>query len=544
MPAPRPVPQLARDLGLREDDLEPYGPWKAKVRLAALARLEREKPQGKLVLVTSINPTKHGEGKTTITIGLAQGLAHTGRKPVIALREPSLGPVFGVKGGATGGGQASLVPAEDVNLHFTGDMHAITSANNLLATLVDNHLHFGNELGLDPTRITWRRCLDMNDRALRSVVVGLGGPTHGPARESAFVITAASEVMAVLCLATGVEDLKKRLGDIIVGHRRDGKAVRARDLKAQGAMALLLKDALQPNLVQTCDGVPAVVHGGPFANIAHGANSVLATRLALRLGDLVVTEAGFGADLGFEKFLHIVARPTGLVPACAVVVVTVRALKHHGGLEEDKASLEALRRGLPNLDKHLDIVRHFGIRPVVAINRFAGDTEPELRMLLTHCEKSGVPAAVAEAFQRGGEGAADLARLVAKAVEGPVKPTYVYHPDEDLRTKVEKVARVVYGAEGVDWDHTAEQSLQRLRDLGLQGLPVCIAKTQYSLSDQAHLLGRPKGWRLAIRDLFPSAGAGFVVAIAGEMMLMPGLGKTPAAERMDLDAEGHITGVS
>lgn len=543
MPAPRPVTELAKDLGLRADELETYGPWKAKVRLAAIARLAKERPQGKLVLVTSINPTKHGEGKTTVTIGLAQGLQRIGKRAVIALREPSLGPVFGLKGGATGGGQSSLVPAEDINLHFTGDLHAITSANNLLATLVDSHLHFGNELGLDPTRVTWRRCLDMNDRALRQIVTGLGGTTNGPAREGAFVITAASEVMAALCLAGGVEDLKKRLGDIIVGYRRDGKAVRARDLKAQGAMAVLLKDAIQPNLVQSTEGVPALVHGGPFANIAHGTSSVLAARLAERLGEFVVTEAGFGADLGFEKFLHIFTRGSGIAPACAVVVVTVRALKHHGGAEDGKESLEALRRGLPNLDKHLDIVRAFGVRPVVAINRFQGDTEPELRLLLQHCEKAGAPAAVIDCFARGGEGAEEVARLVAKAAEGGGKPTFVYHPDEDLRTKVEKVARVVYGADGVDWDHAAEQSLQRLRDLGLHGLPVCIAKTQYSLSDQPHLLGRPKGWRLAIRDVLPSAGAGFVVALAGEMVLMPGLGKSPAAERMDLDPDGTVRGV-
>ncbi|HEV8358870.1 MAG TPA: formate--tetrahydrofolate ligase, partial [Candidatus Thermoplasmatota archaeon] len=391
---PRPVLDLARDLGLRAEELESYGPWKAKVRLPAIERLGRERPQGKLVVVTSINPTKQGEGKTTVTIGLAQGLQRLGKRAVIALREPSLGPVFGVKGGATGGGASSLVPAQDINLHFTGDMHAVTAANNLLATLIDSHIHFGNALALDPTRIAWPRCLDMNDRALRQVVVGLGGSTHGPPREAGFVITAASEVMAILCLASGVEDLKVRLGRIIVGYRRDGSAVRASDLKAEGAMAVLLKDAIEPNLVQSTEGVPALVHGGPFANIAHGTSSVLAARLAERLGDFVVTEAGFGADLGFEKFLHIFARTSGLAPACAVVVVTARAMKHHGGAPEEGEDLAALRRGLPNLDQHLDIVRAFGVEPIVAINRFPHDTEAELAALREHCARAGVRVAL------------------------------------------------------------------------------------------------------------------------------------------------------
>jgi formate--tetrahydrofolate ligase len=436
------------------------------------------------------------------------------------------------------------VPSDDINLHFTGDKHAITAANNLLATLVDSHIHFGNALGLDPTRVTWRRSVDMNDRALRNIVLGLGGPTHGPPREGGFVITAASEVMAILCLATDVEDLKRRLGAIIVGSTRDGKAVRARDLQAQGAMAVLLKDAIRPNLVQSGEGCPALVHGGPFANIAHGTSSVLAARLGLRLGELVVTEAGFGADLGFEKFMHIFAPAAGVSPACAVVVVTARALKHHGlTREEGKEDLEALRRGLPNLDKHLEIVRAFGVQPVVALNKFTGDTEPELRLVLAHCQKGGVPAAIIDCFGQGGQGAEDLARLVAEAAARPSHPAGLYHPDEDLRTKVEKVARVVYGAEGVDWDHQAQQSLARLKELGLDKLPVCIAKTQYSLSDQPSLLGRPKGWHLTIRDMLPSAGAGFVVALAGDVVLMPGLSRSPAAERMDLGPDGKPVGV-
>jgi formate--tetrahydrofolate ligase len=534
---------VARDLGLRDDDLEGYGAWKAKVRLAALERLSKERPAGKVVLVTAINPTKHGEGKTTVTVGLAQGLAALGKEPIIALREPSLGPVFGIKGGATGGGASSLVPGDDINLHFTGDLHAITAANNLLATLVDNHLHFGNALGLDPTRVTWKRCLDMNDRALRNVVLGLGGPAHGPPREGGFVITAASEVMAVLCLAKDAADLKQRLGTIIVGYRRDGTAVRARDLKAEGAMAVLLKDALLPNLVQSTEGVPALVHGGPFANIAHGTSSVLAARLAQRLGEYVVTEAGFGADLGFEKFLHIFARSGGPAPACAVLVVTLRALKHHGdgdGLGED---LGALRRGLPNLDQHLAIVRAFGVPVVVALNRFQGDSAAEERLVLEHCAKAGVPAAVTDCFARGGAGAIELGKLVVEAAAKEPAPRFLYHLEEDLRTKVEKVARLVYGAEGVDWDHAAEQSLARLKDLGLGNLPVCIAKTQYSLSDQPALRARPKGFRISVRDVLPSAGAGFVVALAGDMVLMPGLGKVPAAERMDLDPQGGVHGV-
>ncbi|MCA1812885.1 MAG: formate--tetrahydrofolate ligase [Halobacteriales archaeon] len=543
---PRPVTELAVDLGLRPEEIERYGTWKCKVHLAAVERLRRERPEGKIVLVTAINPTKHGEGKTTVTIGLAQGLARIGKRAVIALREPSLGPVFGVKGGATGGGKSTLVPAEDINLHFTGDLHAITSANNLLSTLIDAHLHHGNELGLDPTRITWPRCLDMNDRALRDIVTGLGGPTNGPAREGHFVITAASEVMAILCLSDGVADLRQRLGNIIIGYRRDGGAVRARDLHAQGAMAVLLKDAIQPNLVQSCEGVPALVHGGPFANIAHGTSSLLAAQLGLRLGDFVVTEAGFGADLGFEKFMDIFCRRSGLYPACAVLVVTARALKHHGGMAEEAQGedLGALRRGLPNLEKHLEIVRAFGVPPVVAINRFAQDTDAEMNLLLAHCEKLKVPAAVTDCFARGGEGAEQLAHLVAKVGEASArKPTLLYAGLEDLRMKVERVARL-YGADGVDWDYAAERSLARLKDLGLNELPVCVAKTQYSLSDQPKLLGRPKGWRLGVRELLPSAGAGFVVALAGDVVLMPGLGKVPAAVHMDLAADGTPKGVS
>jgi formate--tetrahydrofolate ligase len=538
--------ELAASLGLRPEEIERYGTWKCKVRLGAVHRLERELPEGKLVLVTSINPTKHGEGKTTVTIGLAQGLARIGKRACIALREPSLGPVFGVKGGATGGGQSTLVPAEDINLHFTGDLHAVTSANNLLATLVDSHIHHGNELQLDPTRVTWPRCIDMNDRALRQVVVGLGGAKQGPAREGGFVITAASEVMAILCLADSVGDLKDRLGNIIVGYRRDGKAVRARDLKAHGAMAVLLKDAIQPNLVQSGEGVPALVHGGPFANIAHGTSSLLAARLGVRLGEYLVTEAGFGADLGFEKFLDIFCRRASLQPACAVVVVTARAVKHHGGWDEKgrKEDLEAMRRGLPNLDKHLDIVRAFQVQPVVAVNRFDGDTDAEIHMLLAHCEKQKVPVAVTDCFQRGGEGAEELAALVAKACAQPRKAALLYHPEEDIRGKVERIARVVYGAEGVDWDYQAERSLALLKEQGLGNLPVCVAKTQYSLSDQPRLLGRPKGWRLGVRDLLPSAGAGFVVVLAGDVMLMPGLSKSPAAEQMDLDDDGQPRGVT
>lgn len=535
----RPILDVARDLGIGEGDLSLYGPSKAKLSLALVERL-RARRRGKLVLVTGITPTPHGEGKTTTTIGLAMAFARTG-KAVAALREPSLGPVFGVKGGATGGGKSEVQPRTEINLHFTGDKHAVGSAANLLATLADTHLHHGNALRLDPTRVTWPRCVDMNDRALRNVVLGLGGSANGPPRESSFVITAASEVMAVLCLASGIDDLKRRLAEIVLGYTTDGSPVRARDLKAEGAMAALLREALQPNLVQTTEGTPALIHGGPFGNIAHGTNSLLADWAGLGLADWVVTEAGFGADLGAEKFFHIASPAGGIWPSAVVVVATCRALKMHGS-EGRHGDADALSRGFPNLAQHVAIVRSFGLEPVVAVNRFADDTDREIEALLRGCEGLGASACVVTPFQDGSAGCDALARIVQKA-SAPSRPVALYRPEDDIRTKIETVAVRVYGAGGVEYDYAALQSIARVERMGLHRNPVCVAKTPHSLSDNPKRRGAPRDWLLTVRDVIPNAGAGFNVVLAGDVVLMPGLGKDPAAERIDLLPDGSVVGL-
>ncbi|MBI4393853.1 MAG: formate--tetrahydrofolate ligase [Euryarchaeota archaeon] len=544
-PPLRPIREVAHAIGLKDDELELYGDHKAKVSLSSLDRL-RDRPEGSLVLVTAMTPTQFGEGKTTTSIGLSMALNAIGHTSVVSLREPSLGPVFGIKGGATGGGMSSVRPSADINLHFTGDKHAVTAAHNLLAAMVDAHMHNGNELRIDQTQLSYRRAIDMNDRALREIVIGLGGKSHGIPRQDGFIITAASEVMAILCLAEGVSDLKARLDRIIVGTDHSGGAVHAGDLRASGAMAVLLKDALRPNLVQTSEGTAALVHGGPFANIAHGTSSVTAARLARRLAEFTVTEAGFGADLGAEKFIHIFARDRGLEPTCAVMVATVRALKAHGGLDGEalqREDLQALQVGLANLDKHLENVRQFGLNPVVAVNRFPFDTEAELNAVLAHCAALNVPAALAEFYTKGSAGGLELAKLVADAATRPTKVHYMYSNREDVKSKIEAVATRIYGAATVEYDYKAEQSIRVINKLGLAHLPICIAKTQYSLSDDPKLKGRPKGWTLNIRDLYPSAGAGFLVVMAGDVVRMPGLGKSPAAQNMDLLADGTVTGL-
>jgi len=542
----RPILEIAAELGLAADEIEPYGRYKAKVSLDAVRR--RGPGRGRLILVTGINPTPAGEGKSTLAVGLTDALRLRGRRAVLCLREPSLGPVFGLKGGATGGGLAQVVPMEDINLHFTGDFHAVTSAHALLSALVDNHLHHGGAPALDPRRVTWRRAVDMNDRALRSIVVGLGGPGDGVPRQDGFVITAASEVMAILCLARDRADLEARLGAIIVGYGPDGQPVRARELGAPGAMAVLLKDALAPNLVQTLGGAPAFIHGGPFGNIAHGCNSLLATTAALALGELAVTEAGFGTDLGAEKFFDIKCRAGGLEPAAAVVVATVRALKLHGGVPlaalgaEDP---EAVRRGAENLAKHVENVRRFGVPAVVALNRFASDTAAELDAALAACRAMDAPCAIADVHARGGAGALELADLVLDALaRGGARFAPLYGLELSLAEKIETIAREIYGADGVDYTPAAARELARLESLGLGNLPVCMAKTQYSLSDDPKRLGRPRGFRITVREVAPSAGAGFVVARAGDIMTMPGLPRHPAAAGMRLEPDGSIVGLS
>lgn len=541
----RPIQEVAAELGLGEAEVVPYGRYKAKVPLDVLER--RGGGTGKLVLVTAITPTPAGEGKSTVAVGLADALRLRERKVVLCLREPSLGPVFGMKGGATGGGYAQVVPMEEINLHFTGDFHAITSAHGLLAALVDNHLYWGNELGLDPRRITWPRAVDMNDRALRNVVLGLGGTAGGVPREGGYVITAASEVMAIFGLAADLADLEARLGRIVVGYTRDLRPVRAAELGASGAMTVLLKDALAPNLVQTLGGTPAFVHGGPFGNIAHGCNSVIATRAGLALGDLVVTEAGFGSDLGMEKFFDIKCRVAGLDPAAAVVVATVRALKLHGGVplaalgSEDVA---AVRRGLANLAKHIENVERFGVPPVVAVNRFGIDTDAELAEVVDFCRSLGVPAAVADVHARGGAGGLELADLVLDAVAGGgARFAPLYGLELGLAEKIETIAREIYGADGVDYTPAAAKELSRLEELGFGELPVCMAKTQYSLSDDPKRLGRPEGFRITVREATVSAGAGFVVVKTGEIMTMPGLPRVPAAVGMGVAADGTTVGL-
>ena len=540
-----PIAQIARQVGLDEDKLEYYGKYKAKVDTLALRDVPRK---GKLILVTAINPTPAGEGKTTTSVGLGDALHRLGKKAVLALREPSLGPVFGVKGGAAGGGYAQVVPMEDINLHFTGDFHAIGAANNLLSAMLDNHIQQGNALDIDVRRITWKRCVDMNDRQLRNIVDGLGGRMQGVPREDGFDITVASEIMAVLCLASDLMDLKARLGRMVVAYNRAGDPVYCSDLKAQGAMTALLKDAIRPNLVQTLEHTPAFIHGGPFANIAHGCNSVSATDTALKLGDYVVTEAGFGADLGAEKFLDIKCRAAGLTPDAVVIVATVRALKHHGGCPKadlGKENLPALEQGLPNLLKHVEnITKVYGLPAVVAINQFDSDTEAEIAMIRTACEKYGVRVALSQVWGKGGAGGEELAREVLRIIDEE-KPhfRFAYESDAPLTEKIEAVARKVYGADGVDYAPAAAKELQRLTELGYGGLPVCMAKTQYSLSDDAGRLGAPTGFRIKVQKVKVSAGAGFVVVLTGDIMTMPGLPKVPAAENIDVDENGVITGL-
>jgi len=542
----RPIREIAKNLGMEEDDLELYGEYKAKISEEYLQKIQ-DRPDGKLVLVTAINPTPAGEGKTTISIGLADALSRLGKKTVAALREPSLGPCFGVKGGAAGGGYAQVIPMEDLNLHFTGDFHAITSANNLLAAAIDNHLHFGNALRMDPTRIVWKRCMDMNDRSLRNITIGLGGKLNGPVREDHFVITAASEIMAVLCLASDMEDLRERLSRMVVAYNYDNEPVTAGELKVVGSMLALLKDAMQPNLMQTLEHTPVLVHGGPFANIAHGCNSVRATRAALKLGEIVVTEAGFGADLGAEKFLDIKCRAAGLTPDAAVIVATVQALKYNGGVpkaELKAENLEALQKGLVNLGKHIENLQKFGVPAVVAINAFVSDTEAEHQMIENFCKEHDCEFALATVWAGGGAGGKTLAEKVLATIEK--KPSQ-YHPlyelEQPLTGKIETVAREIYGADGVEYAPAARKALTNLEKLGFGNLPICVAKTQYSLSDDQHKLGRPENFTITVRDAYVSAGAGFVVVLTGEIIQMPGLPRVPAAENIDVNADGVIDGL-
>jgi len=544
----KPIAEIAEKLGIQEEELELYGRYKAKINESAFARLA-DKPNGKLVLVTAINPTPAGEGKTTTTAGLGEAMAKIGKNAIIALREPSLGPVFGIKGGAAGGGYAQVLPMEDINLHFTGDMHAITSANNLCCAMLDNHMQQGNALGIDPRRILIKRCLDMNDRALRNTVIGLGGKINGVPREDGFIITVASEVMAILCLAKDMNDLKKRLGSILIAYTYGGDPVYARDIKAEGAMAALLRDAVNPNLVQTIEGTPAIMHGGPFANIAHGCNSVRATRLALKLADYCITEAGFGSDLGAEKFLDIKCRMAGLTPSCIVVVATVRALKYNGGVPKAELAaenVEALKKGSVNLKAHVENMHKFGVPVVVAINRFPTDTEAELQVIDDICKEMNVSYALSEVFSKGGEGGMELAQTICDVIdrcEGCYQFSPIYPDNAPVEEKIETIAKKIYGADGVIFTKQAQKSLKDIKALGGDSMPVCIAKTQYSLSDDPALLGRPSGFQITIRDLKLSSGAGFVVAYAGDIMTMPGLPKVPAAEKIDVDENAVIHGL-
>lgn len=544
----KPIKQIAEMLSISEDDLEYYGKYKAKLSEEIFAKTANN-PDGKLILVTAINPTPAGEGKTTTSVGLGQAMAKIGKKAVIALREPSLGPVFGIKGGAAGGGYAQVLPMEDINLHFTGDMHAITSANNLLCALLDNHLQQGNALGIDQRRVLIKRCLDMNDRALRFVNVGLGGKVNGIPREDGFIITVASEVMAILCLCADLDDLKKRLGNILVAYTYDGKPVYARDLKAEGAMAVLLKDAVKPNLVQTLEGTPAIMHGGPFANIAHGCNSVRATKLALKLADYCITEAGFGSDLGAEKFFDIKCRMAGLTPSVVVLVATVRALKYNGGVKKSdlaEENVEALEKGVVNLKAHIENMRKYGLPVVVAINRFHTDTDAELAVIDRCCKEAGVEYALSEVFGKGGDGGVELAKTVVEVIdkcEGCYNFAPIYADELSIKEKIETVAKKIYGADGVNFTASALKNLAEIEALGLNNMPVCIAKTQYSLSDDPTLLGRPADFTITVRELRISAGAGFVVALTGDVMTMPGLPKEPAAHKIDVDSDGNIHGL-
>ena len=542
----RPITEVAAAAGLDTEDLELYGRYKAKLS-ADVWKKTADKPDGKLVLVTAINPTPAGEGKTTTTVGLGEALAKMGKKAMIALREPSLGPVFGIKGGAAGGGYAQVVPMEDINLHFTGDMHAITAANNLLCAMLDNHMQQGNVLGIDPRRVVFTRVMDMNDRALRNITIGLGGKVNGVPREDHFMITVASEVMAILCLAKDLDDLKKRFGDILVAYTFAGKPVYARDLHAEGAMTALMRDAIKPNLVQTLEGTPALMHGGPFANIAHGCNSVQATRLAMKLADIAITEAGFGADLGAEKFMDIKCRKAGISPDCIVLVATVRALKYNGGVpktELNTPNMGALERGICNLDAHLDNMKKFGVPVVVAINAFPTDTAEEMEFIRKHCAERGVRVALSEVFAKGGEGGEELAREVLTVLdEGKADFHMLYEDELPLEEKIRRIAKEIYGADGVTFAPAAHKELANITDMGYGRLPVCIAKTQYSLSDDASLLGRPSQFVVSVRSARLAAGAGFVVVETGAVMTMPGLPKVPAAEKIDVDNAGVITGL-
>lgn len=541
-----PIKDVAATIGIKEDDLELYGKYKAKISDELINRTKKNS-DGKLILVTAINPTPAGEGKTTTSVGLGEAFGRLGKKALIALREPSLGPCFGIKGGAAGGGYAQVVPMEDLNLHFTGDFHAITSANNLLAALLDNHIQQGNELGIDPRQIVWKRCMDMNDRVLRNIVVGLGSKMDGMVREDHFVITVASEIMAILCLADDMADLKKRLGRIIVAYTFDGKPVTADDLQATGSMAALLKDALKPNLIQTLEHTPAIVHGGPFANIAHGCNSVRATKTALKLADYVITEAGFGADLGAEKFFDIKCRMAGLKPDAVVLVATIRALKYNGGVPKDELSaenLDALKAGIVNLEKHIENLHKFGVPVVVTLNSFVTDTKAETDFVEQFCKERGCEFALSEVWEKGGEGGIDLANKVLETIEHKESNFKVLYDDSlSLKEKIETVAKEIYGADGVTYSPAAERELKRITDLGMGDFPVCMAKTQYSLSDDAKKLGRPSGFKINVREVYASAGAGFVVAVNGSIMTMPGLSKKPAAYGIDVDDNGVITGL-
>ena len=541
-----PIKDVAASIGIEEDDLELYGKYKAKISDELINRTKKN-PDGKLILVTAINPTPAGEGKTTTSVGLGEAFGRLGKKALIALREPSLGPCFGIKGGAAGGGYAQVVPMEDLNLHFTGDFHAITSANNLLAALLDNHIQQGNELGIDPRQIVWKRCMDMNDRVLRNIVVGLGSKMDGMVREDHFVITVASEIIAILCLADDMADLKKRLGRIIVAYTFDGKPVTADDLQATGSMAAILKDALKPNLIQTLEHTPAIVHGGPFANIAHGCNSVRATKTALKLADYVITEAGFGADLGAEKFFDIKCRMAGLKPDAVVLVATIRALKYNGGVPKDELSsenLDALKAGIVNLEKHIENLHKFGVPVVVTLNSFVTDTKAETDFVEQFCKERGCEFALSEVWEKGGEGGIDLANKVLETIEHKESNFKVLYDDSlSLKEKIETVAKEIYGADGVTYSPAAERELKRITDLGMGDFPVCMAKTQYSLSDDAKKLGRPSGFKINVREVYASAGAGFVVAVNGSIMTMPGLSKKPAAYGIDVDDNGVITGL-
>lgn len=541
-----PIKEIAKSLSIEEDDLELYGKYKAKLPLSLVDKYS-DRPDGKLILVTAINPTPAGEGKTTVTVGLGEAMSKIGKNAVIALREPSMGPVFGIKGGAAGGGYAQVIPMEDINLHFTGDMHAITAANNLLCAIIDNHIQQGNELSIDPRRILFKRCLDMNDRALRNVIVGLGGKLNGVPREDGFMITVASEVMAILCLASDIDDLKLRLGRILVAYTYDGKPVYAKDLHVVGAMAALLKDAIKPNLVQTLENTPALMHGGPFANIAHGCNSVTATKLGLKLADYCITEAGFGADLGAEKFLDIKCRYAGLKPSCIVIVATIRALKYNGGVAKSDLKYEnisALEKGIVNLQTHIENMKKYGVPVVVAINRFMTDTDEEIKFIEDFCEKQDVLVSLTEVFANGGNGGVDLAKKVVKTIEeksSDFKP--LYDAELSIKEKLNIIAREIYRADGVVYTKSAEKAIAEIEALGKDKLPVCVAKTQYSLSDDQTKLGKPENFTITVRDVRLSAGAGFIVALTGDIMTMPGLSKQPAAYSIDVDTDGNIKGL-